>query len=253
MMPEKTQHKEPVKCWKVGEGQVDLKTIDIDNIKKHRKADFQIIPKSFLAAGIKADATTPLTSQLWLSSYEQGVEILVLVDGSGLFTIANMSAKTGFIYLKSIKQKSRPSYDFTRAFIVMSMSEGNKELDDIRDTLEQGVQGAAEELGMPEIKVERVDDRHGATYRIDEAIFSSLENCGLILCDLTEEKPNCYFELAWAMAHQRKIIVTAKKGTKIHFDISRFNIRFWDSQRELRELVKKDAEWIFAELKKGRT
>ena len=252
-MAEKTQKKDPVKCWKVGEGQVDFKTIDIDGIKDTRAADFLIIPKSFLATGIKADSTIPLIGQSWLSSYEQGVEILVLVDGSGLFTIANMSAKDGFMYLKSIKQKSRPANDFTRAFIVMSMTDGNKELDDIRDSLVTGVQQAAQNLGMPEIQVERADDRQGSTYRIDEAIFSSLESCGLILCDLTEEKPNCYFELAWAMAHQRQIVVTAKKGTKIHFDVSRFNIRFWDSQRELRELIRKDAESIFIEQRKART
>jgi hypothetical protein len=252
-MADKTQKKDPVKCWKVGEGQVDFKTIDIDGIKETRAADFLIIPKSFLATGIKADSTIPLIGQSWLSSYEQGVEILVLVDGSGLFTIANMSAKDGFMYLKSIKQKSRPANDFTRAFIVMSMTDGNKELDDIRDSLVTGVQLAAQNLGMPEIQVERADDRQGSTYRIDEAIFSSLESCGLILCDLTEEKPNCYFELAWAMAHQRQIVVTAKKGTKIHFDVSRFNIRFWDSQRELRELVRKDAESIFIEQRKART
>lgn len=242
----KQQQKVPVKCWKVGEGQVDIKTIDVEHIKKNKKADFQIIPKSFLAASIKADATQSLAGQSWLLSYERGIEILILVDGSGLFTITNMNAEDGFIYLKSIKQKSRPVYDFTRAFIVMSMTSGNKELDDIRDSIGHGVREAALSLGMPEVDVQRVDDRRGATYRIDDAIFSSLESCGLIVCDLTEEKPNCYFELAWAMAHQRQIIVTAKKETKIHFDVSRFNIRFWESQRELRDLVCNDTKSIFS-------
>lgn len=250
-MATKKKPQEPVKCWKVGEGDVDLKTIDVDQIKSQRAPDFEIVPRSFLATGINADAVTVPIQQPWLSSYEQGVPILVLVDGSGLFNIANMSARTGFMYLRSVKQKDRPSYDFTRAFIVMSMTEGNKELDDIRDSLERGVQAAAQELDMPNIEVARVDDRRGATYRIDEEIFAKLESCGLILCDLTEEKPNCYFELAWAMAHQREIIVTAKKSTKIHFDVSRFNIRLWDSQRELSDLVQKDAAAIFAGQKKG--
>ena len=241
---------ELVACWVVGEGLVDLKTLDIGQIKT-RTADFQITPQTFLATGIKAIATEPLEKKSWLSVYEQGVEVLVLVDGSGLFTIANMSAKSGFLHLRAIKQKNRPTFDFTRAFIVMSMSDGNKELDDIRDSIGLGVKDAASELGMPNIDVKRVDDRRGSTYRIDEEIFINLETCGLIVCDLTEEKPNCYFELAWAMAHQRSVIVTAKKGTKIHFDVSRFNIRFWESQRELREAVKKDAENIFAGLRKA--
>lgn len=244
-MVSKGHAQEPIKCWKVGEGLIDLKTIDVYEIKEKRLPDFEITPSIFLATGIKADATTSLSQQNWLGAYEQGVEILVLVDGSGLFTIANMSAKSGFLYLKSVKQKSRPSFDFTKAFVVMSMTDGNKGLDDIRDSIEQGVQGAASELSMPEVEVKRVDDRQGSTYRIDEEIFTSLETCGLVVCDLTEEKPNCYFELAWAMAHQRPVIVTARKGTKIHFDVSRFNIRFWESQRELKDRVRQDAIAVF--------
>ena len=241
---------DPVDCWVVAQGLVDLKTIDIEQIKT-RDADFRVVPKSFLAAGIKADATAPLDHQSWLPVYEQAVEILVLVDGSGLFTIATMSAKEGFLYLKSVKQRSRPVFDFTRAFIAMSMTDDNKELDDIRDSIEQGTQDAASVLGMPAIVVQRVDDRKGSTYKIDDEIFANLETCGLVVCDLTEEKPNCYFELAWGMAHQRPIIVTAKKGTKIHFDVSRYNIRFWENHRELREMVKADAENIFAEQRRA--
>lgn len=250
-MANKNQTQDPIKCWKIGEGLVDLKTVDVDEIKTKRTPDFEIIPSSFLATGIKADATEPLSKQTWLSAYEQGVEILVLVDGSGLFIIANMSAKTGFLYLKSVKQKARPNFDFTKAFVVMSMTDGNKDLDDIRDSIEQGVHGASSELSMPKIEVKRVDDREGSTYKIDEEIFTSLETCGLVVCDLTEEKPNCYYELAWAMAHQRPVIVTAKKGTKIHFDVSRFNIRFWQSQRELKEQIKKDAIAVFSEQRRA--
>lgn len=240
----------PVNCWVVGEGQVDLRTIDIAATKR-RVADFQIVPRTFLAAGIKADVTQTLEQQSWLPIYEQGVEILVLVDGSGLFTIGNLSAKGRFLHLKSIRQKSRPAHDYTQAFIVMSMTDGERSLDDIRDSIERGVQEAASALGMPAVAVKRVDDRTGATFRIDEAILTSLESSGLVVCDLTEEKPNCYFELAWAMAHQRNVIVTAKKGTKIHFDVSRFNILFWESQRELQQRVTTNAVSIFQGIAKG--
>src|SRR5262245_49587780 len=138
-----------------------------------------------------------------------------------------------------------------RAFITMSMTQGNKELDDIRDSIERGVTEAVNKLHMPEVQCFRVDDRKGAMYKIDDEIFSNIEQSGLIICDLTEEKPNCYFELSWAMAHKRKIIVTAKKGTKIHFDVSRFTIRFWENQRELRELVKDHAIAVYTEQRLG--
>ncbi len=156
------------------------------------------------------------------------------------------------VHFKTLRQKEQSVYDFTKAFIIMSMTQGNKELDDIRDSIGQGVTEAANKLLMPEVQCFRVDDRKGATYKIDDEIFSNIEQSGLIICDLTEEKPNCYFELAWAMAHKRKIIVTAKKGTKIHFDVSQFTIRSWENQRELRELIKEHAIAIYTEQRLGR-
>ncbi len=152
--------------------------------------------------------------------------VTLLAEGSGLLQVANVSTHTGFIYLRALRQKDRPTYDFTRAFIIMSMTAGHKELDDVRDAIERSIAATADALGMPSVRVFRVDDRRGATYKIDDEIFTGIEQSGLIVCDLTEEKPNCYFELAWALAHQRPVIVTARKGTKIHFDVSRFAIRF---------------------------
>jgi hypothetical protein len=249
-MADKADEKRPVKVWHVATGPLDPLTIDIFKIKNDNEA-FEIQPRSFLATGIKADVVGSLEGQRWLSSYEQGVLITVLVDGSGLFTIANLSVPANFIYFKSLKQKERPIYDFTKAFIIMSMTAGNKLLDDIRDSIEQGVTEAAEALSMPTVKCFRVDDRKGETYKIDDEIFNNIEESGLIISDLTEEKPNCYFELAWAMAHKRKIIVTAKNGTKIHFDVSRFTIRFWENQRELRQVIKDNAMAIYTEQRLG--
>lgn len=235
-----------VSVWVVAEGAYDLATVAVAKVKS-RPPDFYVVLRSILANGLKVDLEGDIEGQPWFSAYEQGVEILVLVDGSGMFTISNLSSKTRFAYLKTLKQKVRPTHDLTRAFIVMSMSDGNGELDDIRDSIEWGVQEAARELCMPPVSVCRVDDRRGTTYRIDEEIFGNLEQCGLIVCDLTEEKPNCYFELAWAITHQRHIVVTAKKGTKIHFDASHFNIRFWENQRELRAQVKQDTLAVFSQ------
>ncbi len=242
--------KTPVTVWHVATGPFDPLTFDIDKVRRIGQS-FRLEPRSLLAAGLKGQALDPLDRQAWFGSYEQGVPVTLLVEGSGLFQVANLSAQSGFIYLRALRQKDRPSYDFTRAFIIMSMTAGNRELDDIRDNIEQGVALAAHALGMPPVRCFRVDDRRGATYKIDEEIFTNIERSGLIICDLTEEKPNCYFELAWALAHQRKVIVTAKRGTKIHFDVSRFSIIFWENLRELRERVRENAIAVYTEQRMG--
>jgi len=96
-MADKADEKRPVKVWHVATGPLDPLTIDIFKIKNDNEA-FEIQPRSFLATGIKADVVGSLEGQRWLSSYEQGVLITVLVDGSGLFTIANLSVPANFIY-----------------------------------------------------------------------------------------------------------------------------------------------------------
>src|SRR5262249_17332907 len=150
-MADKEDGKKAVKVWHVATGAYDPLTIDIAKIKNSKEA-FRIQTRAFLASGIKADVVDSLDSQGWLSSYEQGVPITVLVDGSGLCTIANLSVPANFIYFKTLKQKEQPVYDFMRAFIIMSMTQGNKELDDIRDSIERGVTEAVNKLHMPEVK-----------------------------------------------------------------------------------------------------
>ena len=51
--------------------------------------------------------------------------------------------------------------------------------------------------------------------------------------------------MGYALARQRKLILTAKKGVKIHFDISSYKINFWANLKELRDMVDMDANAIF--------
>lgn len=232
-----------VRVWVVAYGNFDFLSLDIANIKS-RLHSFEFTPNAFLAGGIKGHSSTPLIEQDWFRQYEAGVQITLLVEGSGLYGISNMNANDGFLYLKTIKQKNTQHYDFLRAFIVMSMTATNRELDDVRDSIVQGIQKAGLNVGIPDINCSRIDDERGATYKIDSAIFRALEICGIVVCDLTEGKPNCYFELAWAIAHKRHVIITAKKGTTIHFDVAGYNVCFWESQRNLKDAVERNAEAI---------
>jgi len=235
----KDREVQSIGVWHIATGDVDLAKIDLITLKQ-RPPDFMIQPKSFLSTGIKADLVEDLTNTVWLNSHERGIPVSVYVDGSGLFQIANISIHTRFIYLRALRPKDLLRYDYSRAFIIMSMTGGNKALDDIRDAIERGVKTAVSDLHFPEIHCIRVDDHRGTTYKIDEAIIKHIEESGIIICDLTEEKPNCYFELGWALALKRKILVTAKKDTKIHFDVSRFAIQFWESNRELEQKVREN-------------
>jgi len=71
--------------------------------------------------------------------------------------------------------------------------------------------------------------------RITQEMFDSIRNCAFVIVDLTFERPNVYYELGYADALDKPIIVTAREGTKIHFDAKDFPIIFWNSQTNLKK------------------
>lgn len=71
--------------------------------------------------------------------------------------------------------------------------------------------------------------------RITPEMFNGIKNSAFVIVDLTMERPNVYYELGYADALDKHIIVTAKEGTVIHFDAKDFPIIFWNSQTNLKK------------------
>jgi len=74
--------------------------------------------------------------------------------------------------------------------------------------------------------------------RITPEMLHRIKKSAIVIVDLSLERPNVYYELGYADALGKPIIVTAKEGTNIHFDAKDFPILFWNSQTQL----KKDLE-----------
>ncbi len=61
-----------------------------------------------------------------------------------------------------------------------------------------------------------------------ESTMKTLRDVDLILVDLTEERPSCYFELGLAEASGSEISVVALKNTPIHQTSFRETVRFFE-------------------------
>lgn len=134
------------------------------------------------------------------------------------------------------------------AFVIMQI--GNGEL----DTLYQ-------EVYIPAIKNANLDpkriDFDDEGNLIKNEIVGYIEKADIIIADLTNERPNCYLEIGYAMGldKYKNIIFTAREdhfpespnfkkgGPKIHFDVSGYNILFWDKS-DLEEFANKLTEQI---------
>ena len=94
----------------------------------------------------------------------------------------------------------------------------------------------AHKLGL---KAFRVDENVNSGFIIKD-ITQGIEDAEFVIFDLTDERPNVYYELGYAHGvgnEGEDILLIAKEGTKIHFDIAPLRIRYYDSIDSLKAMI----------------
>jgi len=84
----------------------------------------------------------------------------------------------------------------------------------------------------------RIDDESNVP-RILPEILAQIAQCAFTIVDLSDEKANVYYELGYADALKKPLLVTAKKGTKLPFDVKDIPVIFWENQKGLKEQLRK--------------
>jgi hypothetical protein len=74
--------------------------------------------------------------------------------------------------------------------------------------------------------------------KITDQILEEIARSELVIADLTDERPNCYYEAGFAHAIGKEIIFTIKKGSSIHFDLAGYRFIEWETEEDLRQLLK---------------
>lgn len=119
------------------------------------------------------------------------------------------------------------------AFVIMQI--GNKELDRIYTEV---FIPAIRSVNLEPIRIDQ--DNEGGLLK--KEIIENLEKADIIIADLTNERPNCYLEVGYTMGIDKysNLIITVREdhspespnhkigGPKIHFDLSGYDIIFWD-------------------------
>lgn len=120
-----------------------------------------------------------------------------------------------------------------QAFIIMQI--GNEELDQVCN---KAIVPALKSCAFDPKRV----DKHNEGRLLKSEIVKFIESSDIIIADLTNERPNCYLEIGYAMGLDkfRNLILTAREdhhhenpnyrkgGPKIHFDLSGYDILFWN-------------------------
>lgn len=114
-------------------------------------------------------------------------------------------------------------------FVIMSFTD-TPEFRDVRDALKEVCDKA-------QFSAIWADDKNLPADRIMEKIYRYMRQSAFVIADVTEHRPNIFYELGFARGLGKNVIVTAKKGTPLPFDIYDVPVAFWESIGDLKAKV----------------
>ena len=123
-------------------------------------------------------------------------------------------------------------------FILMAMT-NDPELERVNQIIKN-------ESQKYDIRAERIDEIHTSD-RITNEVLEKIETSDYIFIDLTLERPNVYYELGYCHGmgkDSKKILLMAKNGTKLHFDIKDMRTIFYENPDHLKKQLNKRLKGI---------
>ncbi len=113
------------------------------------------------------------------------------------------------------------------AFIMMSMDSSRPDLVDVADAVK-------EVFGQFEVRAVRADDiEHEGL--ITQQILNEIKTAEFCFADLSDSRPNVYYEVGYSHALGRRVILFRKAGTGLHFDLAGYNCPEYTNLHDLKE------------------
>jgi hypothetical protein len=108
-------------------------------------------------------------------------------------------------------------------------------LEEFEDVYQFGIYSTIRRCGYI---CEKVDDSVFAGNIVDR-IMDGIRNAQFVIADLTLEKPNVYLEVGYAWGTNKPVILLAREGQRLHFDLSHHKCLFYKTIGKLAEGLEK--------------
>ncbi|MDZ7770184.1 MAG: hypothetical protein U5K38_14430 [Woeseiaceae bacterium] len=111
-------------------------------------------------------------------------------------------------------------------FIAMPIDDSDPNLEDVLDAIKE----ACQRCGLEAERVDEPESNDRITDRILEPIFAQST-----VVDLTNSKPNVFYEAGYAQGVGKTPIYIARSGTQLEFDLKDYPIIFFRNMKELKD------------------
>ena len=123
------------------------------------------------------------------------------------------------------------NYEAGYAFIAMPIDPNDIKLEDVLDSIKEA-------CGRCGINAERVDEPPSSE-RITDRILESIRRAEFVIVDLTNSKPNVFYEAGYAQGCGKTPIYIARGGTELEFDLKDYPVIFFKNMKQLKDQLER--------------
>jgi hypothetical protein len=112
-------------------------------------------------------------------------------------------------------------------FIAMPMNPADRQLEDVHDAIKE----ACSRCGLLAARIDEAQSNE----RITDRILESILRAQYVVVDLTNARPNVFYEAGFAQGNGKTPIYIARSGTPSEFDLKDYPIIYFESLRQLKD------------------
>ena len=201
-------------------------------LRRYQFHDVEVINDEDRILGVRParqtenESLAPLEAEaLFRDHVLQLIQTLKLVEAS-----ADLSPPTDATQVVRPANQYRPG----TGFIMMWMDPARPELVDVVDAVKETFR----QFGISAVRADDIEHEGQITQRV----LNEIRTAEYLFADLTAARPNVYYEVGFAHALRRPVILYRQAGTGLHFDLAGYNCPEYTNMRDLREKLRKRLE-----------